>query len=92
MRVAALTRQSKQRTAFLDAAHHGRVANLLTMLAPDAVMHVDPIAHRMGAEAIYAGASAIGMIDHGHGLPSVMTIDGKKSLVSMRSVNSSHDP
>jgi RNA polymerase sigma-70 factor (ECF subfamily) len=45
--------------AFLDAAHHGRVANLLTMLAPDAVMRVDAIAHRMGAQPVYQGATAI---------------------------------
>jgi len=45
--------------AFLDAAHHGRMANLITMLAPDAVMHADSVAHRMGALPVYEGAAAI---------------------------------
>jgi RNA polymerase sigma-70 factor (ECF subfamily) len=62
--------------AFLDAAHHGRVANLLTLLAPDAVMHVDPIAHRMGALPVYEGAAAIAArFDGAQGAASA-TIDG----------------
>jgi RNA polymerase sigma-70 factor (ECF subfamily) len=62
--------------AFLDAAHNGRVANLLTMLAPDAVMHVDSIAHRMGALPVYEGATAIAArFDGAQGAASA-TIDG----------------
>ena len=45
--------------AFLDAAHHGQLAKLLSALAPDAVMHVDPVARRMGALAVYDGANAV---------------------------------
>jgi RNA polymerase sigma factor (sigma-70 family) len=69
--------------AFLDAAHHGRVANLLTMLAPDAVMHVDSIAHRMGAQPVYEGAAAIAArFDGAQGAASAW-IDGDPGAVWM---------
>ena len=62
--------------AFLDAAHHGRMANLITMLAPDAVMHADSIAHRMGALPVYEGAAAIAArFDGAQGAASA-SIDG----------------
>ncbi len=62
--------------AFLDAAHHGKVADLITMLAPDAVMHVDPIANRMGALPAYEGAAAIAArFDGAQGAASAL-IDG----------------
>jgi RNA polymerase sigma factor (sigma-70 family) len=62
--------------AFLDAAHHGRIAELLTMLAPDAVMHVDPIAQRMGAQTGYVGAAAVAARFDGAQGAAAATIDG----------------
>jgi RNA polymerase sigma factor (sigma-70 family) len=62
--------------AFLDAAHHGRVADLLTMLAPDAVMHVDSIAHRMGALPVYDGAMAIAARFDGAQGAAAASVDG----------------
>jgi RNA polymerase sigma factor (sigma-70 family) len=62
--------------AFLDAAHKGEMTNLLALLAPDSVMHVDQRAQRMGAEPGYHGASAIaGRFDGAQGAAAV-TIDG----------------
>src|SRR5262249_30024085 len=44
------------------------------------------------ASAAMGGAMTSGRMHHGHGLPLVITSEGKKSLVSMCSVNSSHEP
>ena len=62
--------------AFLDAAHHGQMAKLLTALAPDAVMHVDPVARRMGALAVYDGANAVAARFDGAEGAAAATIDG----------------
>lgn len=45
--------------AFLRAARGGELAQLLTLLAPDAVMRGDAVAQRLGASPAYEGAAAV---------------------------------
>jgi RNA polymerase sigma factor (sigma-70 family) len=63
--------------AFLDAAHNGEMTSLLTVLAPDAVMHVDSAGRRLGAEAGYHGAAAIAARFQGAQGARSATIDGE---------------
>lgn len=73
---AARTQGRAVTEAFLDAAHNGQVMDLLRLLAPDAVMHVDAQGQRMGAQPGYDGAEAVaGRFDGAQGARPA-TIDG----------------
>ena len=45
--------------AFRAAARGGELSTLLSLLAPDAVMHTDLAGQRRGAERVYEGAAAV---------------------------------
>lgn len=45
--------------AFLAAARGGELADMLSLLAPDAVMRADSIGVQMGTEPVYDGAAAV---------------------------------
>ncbi len=47
---------------------------------------------RRAATTKPSGASSSEAIDHGSGVPSRITSDGTRSLVSRRSVNVTHEP
>lgn len=62
--------------AFISAAHGGELSRLLTLLAPDVIMHSDAAGQRMGTEALYAGPEAVaGRFNNSRGARVVM-IDG----------------
>ncbi len=73
---AARTDNREVVSAFLDAAHKGEIAKLVTMLAPDAVMQVDAAGRRMGADARYETAAAIAERFNGAGAAVLVEIDG----------------
>jgi RNA polymerase sigma factor (sigma-70 family) len=63
--------------AFISAAHGGELAQLLTLLAPDVIMHSDAAGQRMGTEALYAGPGAVaGRFNASRGAKVVM-VDGE---------------
>ena len=63
--------------AFLAAARGGRLADMLSLLAPDAVMRVDRTAVQMGTEPVYDGAAAVAHRFNGAKGASPVTIDGE---------------
>jgi len=68
--------------AFLAAARGGDLTSLLTLLAPEAVMQVDAVGTRMGAEPVYQGAAAVASrFSGGAKRARVATIDGDPGLV-----------
>jgi hypothetical protein len=56
---ADLSRRQEVVAAFLAASRGGDFGALLALLAPDAVLHADPAAARMGAAAEARGAEAV---------------------------------
>ena len=56
---ADLSRRQKVVAAFLAASRGGDFGALLALLAPDAILHADPAAARMGAAAEARGAEAV---------------------------------
>jgi RNA polymerase sigma factor (sigma-70 family) len=62
--------------AFLAAARGGDVATLLALLAPDAVMRADLVGQRMGTDAVYEGAAAVGARFNGARGAAPVAIDG----------------
>lgn len=65
--------------AFLAAAHGGELPRLLGLLAPDAVMRVDLLGRRLGAEPEYAGATAVAERFNGSRGASPVTVDGDRA-------------
>jgi RNA polymerase sigma factor (sigma-70 family) len=63
--------------AFLTAARGGDLATLLSLLAPDAVMHADLAGQQMGTEAEYVGADAVAARFNGARGAVPATIDGE---------------
>ena len=63
--------------AFLAAARGGELATLLSLLAPDAVMHADLIGQTMGSESAYEGAAAVAARFNGTRGATPVTIDGE---------------
>jgi RNA polymerase sigma-70 factor (ECF subfamily) len=63
--------------AFLNAAHGGDLATLLSLLAPDAVMRADLIGQSMGTDAAYEGAEAVAARFNGSRGAMPVTIDGE---------------
>ena len=62
--------------AFLFAARGGDLANLLALLAPDAVMRADLVGQQTGADAVYDGAAAVAARFNGARGATPVTIDG----------------
>jgi RNA polymerase sigma-70 factor, ECF subfamily len=62
--------------AFLEAARGGDLGRLLSLLAPDAIMHADAAGITMGTEAVYAGADAVAARFNGVRGAAPVTIDG----------------
>lgn len=62
--------------AFLTAARGGDLTSLLSLLAPDAVMRADLVGQRMGADAVYEGATAVAARFNGTRGATPVTIDG----------------
>jgi RNA polymerase sigma-70 factor (ECF subfamily) len=62
--------------AFLTAARSGELAEMLALLAPDAVMRADATAIQMGTEPIYDGAAAVAERFNGAKGALPVTIDG----------------
>jgi RNA polymerase sigma-70 factor (ECF subfamily) len=63
--------------AFLTAARGGDLANLLSLLAPDAVMRADLIGQTTGADPVYDGAAAVAARFNGVRGAVPVTIDGE---------------
>jgi len=63
--------------AFLTAARGGDLATLLSLLAPDAVMHADQVGQSMGSELAYQGAAAVADRFNGTRGAMPVTIDGE---------------
>ncbi|MGO9762208.1 MAG: sigma-70 family RNA polymerase sigma factor [Solirubrobacteraceae bacterium] len=64
--------------AFLAAAHGGELANLLALLAPDAVIRADSVGQRLGAKPAYEGAAAVAARFDGAQGASPVAIDGER--------------
>ena len=64
--------------AFLAAAHGGELANLLALLAPDAVMRADLVGQRLGAKPAYEGAAAVAARFDGAQGASKVAIDDER--------------
>lgn len=62
--------------AFLTAARGGEMADMLALLAPDAVMRADAIGIEMGTDPIYDGAVAVAERFNGAKGAVPVTIDG----------------
>lgn len=75
--IAARAEHRKVVTAFLDAARGGDLDTLLSLLAPDAVMHADAVGQRMGTEPEYAGAAAVAARFNGARGALPVSIDGE---------------
>jgi RNA polymerase sigma-70 factor (ECF subfamily) len=69
--------------AFTAAARSGEVTELLALLAPDAVMHADRAGQRMGADPVYAGATAVADRFRGTQGAATATIDGDRGAAWM---------
>ena len=63
--------------AFLTAARGGELATLLSLLAPDAVMHADLVGQSMGTEPKYEGAEAVAARFNGTRGAAQVIIDGE---------------
>lgn len=61
--------------AFLAAARGGELATLMSLLAPDVVMHADPAGRRMGTQAAYEGRDAVAARFNGARGAMPVTID-----------------
>lgn len=72
-------RAERQRVvdAFLTAARGGDLAKLLSLLAPDAVMHADLAGQAMGTNAVYDGAAAVADRFNGARGAAPVTVDGE---------------
>ncbi len=62
--------------AFLTAARGGEMADMLTLLAPDAVMRADAVGIEMGTDPVYDGAAAVAERFNGAKGAVPVTIDG----------------
>lgn len=62
--------------AFLTAARNGEMADILALLAPDAVMRADAIGIEMGTDPVYDGAAAVAERFNGAKGAVPVTIDG----------------
>jgi RNA polymerase sigma-70 factor, ECF subfamily len=73
------TRDENRRVvdAFLSAARGGDLATLLSLLAPDAVMHADLAGQSMGTEPTYEGAEAVAARFNGSQGAIPVAIDGE---------------
>ncbi len=76
---AARTENGRVVDAFLDAAHGGDLAALLSLLAPDAMMRTDLIGQRLGANPVYEGAASVAARFDGAQGASAVTIDGDRA-------------
>jgi hypothetical protein len=63
--------------AFLTAARGGDLADLLRLLAPDAVMRADRVGQQMGTDPEYDGAAAVAARFNGARGAVPATIDGE---------------
>ena len=63
--------------AFLTAARGGELATLLSLLAPNVVMHADLVGQTMGTEPTYRGAAAVAARFNGTRGAAPVTIDGE---------------
>jgi RNA polymerase sigma factor (sigma-70 family) len=63
--------------AFLAASRGGELATLLSLLAPDAVMHVDSVGQGMGVPPAFAGAAAVADRFNGARGAAPVAIDGE---------------
>jgi RNA polymerase sigma factor (sigma-70 family) len=63
--------------AFLNSARGGDLANLLSLLAPDAVMRADLVGQKMGTDPSYEGAAAVAARFNGARGAAPVTIDGE---------------
>ncbi len=63
--------------AFLTAARGGELATLLSLLAPNVVMHADLVGQTMGTEPTYKGAAAVAARFNGTRGAAPVTIDGE---------------
>lgn len=63
--------------SFLAAARGAAMADLLALVAPDAVMRADLVAQRMGSERAYEGAAAVAARFHGTKGATPVMIDGE---------------
>jgi RNA polymerase sigma-70 factor (ECF subfamily) len=63
--------------AFLAAARGGELTTLLSLLAPDAVMHVDSVGRSMGVPGRFDGAQAVATRFDGAQGATPVTIDGE---------------
>ncbi len=77
--VSQTTRDENRRVvdAFLSAARGGDLATLLSLLAPDAVMHADLVGQSMGTEPTYEGAQAVAARFNGSQGAMPVVIDGE---------------
>ncbi len=62
--------------AFLDAAHGGELARLMTLLAPDVVMRADLVGQRTGADPVYDGSAAVAARFNGSKGALAASVDG----------------
>ena len=62
--------------AFLTAARGGEMADMMALLAPDAVMRADAVGIEMGTDPIYDGAAAVAERFNGAKGAVPVTIDG----------------
>jgi RNA polymerase sigma-70 factor, ECF subfamily len=62
--------------AFISAAHGGELSQLLTLLAPDVIMHSDAAGQRMRTEALYVGPDAVAARFNGSRGARVVMVDG----------------
>lgn len=64
-------------SAFLAAARGGELSTLLSLLAPDAVMHTDLVGQRMGASPVYEGHTSVASRFDGAQGAAPVAIDGE---------------
>jgi RNA polymerase sigma factor (sigma-70 family) len=77
-----LRRQRKIVDAFLTAARNGEFEHLLTLLAPNATMHADDTAVRIGAAPVTQGSQGVaGIFSGGAEAARVALIDGSVGAV-----------
>jgi RNA polymerase sigma factor (sigma-70 family) len=64
--------------AFLVAARGGDLAVMLSLLAPDAVMHADAVGQQMGTDSTYTGSTAVAARFNGAKGAVPVNIDGDR--------------
>lgn len=74
---AERTESNRVIEAFLRAARGGDLADLLLLLAPDAVMRADLVGQQMGTDPVYDGAAAVAARFEGAQGALPVTIDGE---------------